>query len=305
MGAKSGVLTARATLLAAMNDTMNDRKKLEMRLTQMDNFYTTQTMDRSYSNFTGHPWVPIHKGGMVMDQHPWSPMWACGELGHVVQNDSDPFELQPRIRAIREDIAVHAVKIGMLGDAEITACVAREIAGIGCPVVLDPVMVAKGGDRLLDAASVGALRDSLLPLASVVTPNLPEAADLLDRPEAKCRDDMQAQARALLALGPAAVLLKGGHLAGEVSDDLLATRETETWLSGPRIATGNTHGTGCTLSSALAAQLGAGLPLAEAATEAKRYITGAIAAADRLAVGSGHGPVHHFHAVGWGEDQRG
>jgi len=210
-----------------------------------------------------------------------------------------------QIRAIREDIAVHAVKIGMLGDAEITACVAREIAGIGCPVVLDPVMVAKGGDRLLDAASVGALRDSLLPLASVVTPNLPEAADLLDRPEAKCRDDMQAQARALLALGPAAVLLKGGHLAGEVSDDLLATRETETWLSGPRIATGNTHGTGCTLSSALAAQLGAGLPLAEAATEAKRYITGAIAAADRLAVGSGHGPVHHFPAVGWGEDQRG
>ena len=103
MGAKSGVLTARATLLAAMNDTMNDRKKLEMRLTQMDNFYTTQTMDRSYSNFTGHPWVPIHKGGMVMDQHPWSPMWACGELGHVVQNDSDPFELQPRIRAIREE----------------------------------------------------------------------------------------------------------------------------------------------------------------------------------------------------------
>ena len=86
-----------------MNDTMNDRKKLEMRLTQMDNFYTTQTMDRSYSNFTGHPWVPIHKGGMVMDQHPWSPMWACGELGHVVQNDSDPFELQPRIRKIRED----------------------------------------------------------------------------------------------------------------------------------------------------------------------------------------------------------
>ncbi|GGG84840.1 hydroxymethylpyrimidine/phosphomethylpyrimidine kinase [Salipiger pallidus] len=198
--------------------------------------------------------------------------------------------------AIREDIEIHAVKIGMLGDAEVIACVTDALKGLECPVVLDPVMVAKGGDRLLAAAAVAALRDHALPRASIITPNLPEAADLLGQPEATDRETMRAQAQALLALGPGAVLLKGGHLGGETSEDLLVTTEDELWLPGPRHATRNTHGTGCTLSSALATQLGHGLSLPEACTAAKTYIAGAIAAADRLSVGAGHGPVHHFHA---------
>ena len=200
-----------------------------------------------------------------------------------------------QIAAIRADIRIDAVKIGMLGEAGIVAAVAEALAGLGAPVVLDPVMVAKGGDRLLAAEAVAALRD-LLPLATVVTPNLPEAADLLGEDEARSRERMEAQARALLALGPKAVLLKGGHLEGSDCPDLLATRGEETWMPGRRHATTRTHGTGCTLSAALATFLGRGLPLHEATARAKSYVAGAIAAADELDVGAGHGPTHHFHA---------
>ncbi|MBU2960362.1 bifunctional hydroxymethylpyrimidine kinase/phosphomethylpyrimidine kinase [Citreicella sp. C3M06] len=207
-----------------------------------------------------------------------------------------PELIRAQIDAVRADITIHAVKIGMLGDEAITACVADALGGLECPVVLDPVMVAKGGDRLLAQGAVAALRQRLLPLASVITPNLPEAADLLDQPEAQSTEQMLAQARALLALGPKAVLLKGGHLQGAQSPDLLATASIAIWLDAPRTLTRNTHGTGCTLSSALATHLGAGLALDQAASAAKHYITGAIAAADALSVGSGHGPVHHFHA---------
>ncbi|MCM2563690.1 bifunctional hydroxymethylpyrimidine kinase/phosphomethylpyrimidine kinase [Lutimaribacter sp. EGI FJ00015] len=202
-----------------------------------------------------------------------------------------------QINAVFDDIRVDAVKIGMLGSAEITGAVAGALVGRDVPVVLDPVMVAKGGDRLLAADAVAALRDRLLPIATILTPNLPEAADLLDEPEAENRDDMQRQAKALLALGPRAVLLKGGHLAGGHSPDLLLTAHGADWLESPRIDTRNTHGTGCTLSSALATQLAhKGDPL-PAARAAKEYIHAAIAAADGLQVGGGHGPVDHFHAL--------
>ena len=201
-----------------------------------------------------------------------------------------------QIAAVRADIRVDAVKIGMLGTAGIAAAVAGALAGLSAPVVVDPVMVAKGGDRLLAAEAVAALRDRLLPLAAVVTPNLPEAADLLEEAEAQDLAGMERQARALLALGPRAVLLKGGHLAGDDSPDLLVTADGVLRLDGPRHATRNTHGTGCTLSAALACCLGRGLPLAEAARAAKAYTAAAIAAADRLQVGHGHGPTHHFHA---------
>ncbi|SIS53055.1 bifunctional hydroxymethylpyrimidine kinase/phosphomethylpyrimidine kinase [Phaeovulum vinaykumarii] len=200
-----------------------------------------------------------------------------------------------QIAALRADIRIDAVKIGMLGSAEVIAAVAGALEGLAAPVVLDPVMVAKSGDRLLEARAVAALR-ALLPRATVITPNLPEAADLLGRPEATDTAAMEAQARALLDLGPGAVMLKGGHLPASDCADLLADRQGLHWLSGPRIQTTRTHGTGCTLSSALATFLGHGLPLPEAARRAKLYIAGAIAAAGALEVGQGHGPTHHFHA---------
>ena len=210
---------------------------------------------------------------------------------------TDPGMVAAQVAAIRDDIRIDAVKIGMLGNAKIIEAVADAVAGLMVPVVLDPVMVAKGGDRLLAADAVTALRDRLLPLASVITPNLPEAADLLDAEEATDRSAMAAQAAALLSLGPDAVLLKGGHLAGGDSPDLLLTPDGPRWFDGQRLATRNTHGTGCTLSSALATQLGHGLTLPSAMARAKTYIATAIARSGDLTVGSGHGPVHHFHEL--------
>jgi hydroxymethylpyrimidine/phosphomethylpyrimidine kinase len=201
-----------------------------------------------------------------------------------------------QIAAIRVDIRVDAVKIGMLGTAAIIRAILEGLSGLTVPIVLDPVMVAKSGDRLLQAEAVTALR-AALPMASVVTPNLPEAADLLDVPDAMTRTDMEGQALALLGLGPRAVLLKGGHLGGDDCPDLLASATGLVWLAGVRVATGKTHGTGCTLSSALATFLGLGLPLPEAAARAKAYVARAIATADALTVGMGHGPTHHFHAL--------
>ncbi|RKF17211.1 bifunctional hydroxymethylpyrimidine kinase/phosphomethylpyrimidine kinase [Roseovarius spongiae] len=214
-----------------------------------------------------------------------------------------PGLIAEQIAALREDIRIDAVKIGMLGDAAVIGAVADALGGLEAPIVLDPVMVAKGGDRLLADAAVAALRERLLPMAALITPNLPEAADLLDRTEAQSRDAMTEQARALLALGPEAVLLKGGHLGGGQSPDLLlGANGAEEWFEAARVETRNTHGTGCTLSSALAALIGAGFDLPEAVRRAKAYIGGAIAAADQLGVGSGHGPVHHFHALWRGGD---
>jgi hydroxymethylpyrimidine/phosphomethylpyrimidine kinase len=136
----------------------------------------------------------------------------------------------------------------------------------------------------------------LFPRALVVTPNLPEAAALLDAPIAQTESEMRAQAERLLALGPSAVLIKGGHGSGAESVDLLVEPKAFVRLAADRIATRNTHGTGCTLSSAIAAGLAKGLTLGEAAQAAKAYVTAALAASERLNVGSGHGPVHHFHA---------
>jgi hydroxymethylpyrimidine/phosphomethylpyrimidine kinase len=216
---------------------------------------------------------------------------TCGVTGaHMIPPDF----VAAQIRAIRADIRIDAAKIGMVGDAGIAAAVAEALSGLSAPIVLDPVMVAKSGDRLLASDAVATLRE-LLPIATVITPNLPEAADLLGEPEATTHERIEAQARSLLAMGPKAVLLKGGHLPGPHSPDLLADAHQLTWVQGPRHATGNTHGTGCTLSAALATFLGHGLPVAEAARRAKDYVAGAIAAADALTVGLGHGPTHHFH----------
>lgn len=207
-----------------------------------------------------------------------------------------PGMVRAQIAAIRDDIRIDAVKIGMLGSAGIAAAVVEALAGLDAPIVLDPVMVAKSGDRLLASDAVAALR-RLLPQARAITPNLPEAADLLGCAEATSLSEMERQARALAALGPGAVLLKGGHLAADDCPDLLLDAAGLTRLDGPRHATRNTHGTGCTLSAALATGLGAGLSLPDAARRAKAHVGAAIAHADALTVGGGHGPTHHFHAL--------
>jgi hydroxymethylpyrimidine/phosphomethylpyrimidine kinase len=206
--------------------------------------------------------------------------------------------IRAQMSAVFDDIAVNAVKIGMLGTPEVIATVAEGLAGFDGPVVLDPVMVAKSGDALLVAEAESALAELLLPRATVLTPNLPEAARLLGRPEEDDPAAMAEAGEALRGLGAGAVLMKGGHGRGAVCVDLLIDGAAAPLrLEAPRIATRNTHGTGCTLSAAIAAELAKGADLRAAVTAAHAYLQGAIAAADRLDIGHGHGPVHHFHEV--------
>ena len=202
-----------------------------------------------------------------------------------------------QIDAVFSDLDVSAVKIGMVSQRGVIETIAAGLARWRqSRVVLDPVMIATSGDKLLAPDAVDVLRGVLMPLALVVTPNLPEAAALLDAPVAHTETAMREQGERLLALGARAVLLKGGHADGAESVDLLIEPTAFTRLAADRIATANTHGTGCTLSSAIAAGLAKGLPLAEAVRAAKTYVTEALAAASRIKIGSGHGPVHHFHA---------
>ena len=208
-----------------------------------------------------------------------------------------PDFVQSQIDAVFDDVRVDAVKIGMIANAEIATAVATALAMHDVPIVLDPVMIAKGGAALLDPDAVQALRDLLLPMAAVLTPNLPEAAHLLGVQPATDRADMETQGRALCALGPTAVLMKGGHLDCNDSPDCLVTDQGVIWFEGRRTATPNTHGTGCTLSSALAAQLTKPQNLTQSVGAAKAYVATAIAHADQLTVGSGHGPTHHFAAL--------
>ena len=209
-----------------------------------------------------------------------------------------PDFVKGQIAAIFEDIRVDAVKIGMIANAGIAAAVAQSLqAQTGIPIVLDPVMIAKGGEELLQADAVNTLRDALLPMATLLTPNLPEAAHLLGTKPAATRAEMAAQGRALCKLGPQAVLMKGGHLDGAESPDCLTTTDDVTWFEAARTQTVNTHGTGCSLSSALAAQLAHGRTPTTATTAAKSYVANALAHADALSVGSGHGPTHHFAAL--------
>ncbi|MTV15058.1 MULTISPECIES: bifunctional hydroxymethylpyrimidine kinase/phosphomethylpyrimidine kinase [Bradyrhizobium] len=201
-----------------------------------------------------------------------------------------------QIDAVFSDLAVGAVKIGMVAQAETIAAIADGLMRWAPRhVVLDPVMVATSGDRLLAAEAVDALKTLLFPLASLITPNLPEAAALLNEPVAESEADIERQGKRLLAMGCRAVLVKGGHGHGVDSIDYLIDAERSIALAAPRIATANTHGTGCSLSSAIAAGLAKGESMETSVRNAKAWITEAIAAADRFAVGHGHGPVHHFH----------
>ena len=203
-----------------------------------------------------------------------------------------------QIADVFADVRVDAVKIGMIATGEIARAVARALEPhAGIPIVLDPVMVAKGGAKLLDPAAVSALKSELVPLSTHLTPNLPEAAALCGAPVATTRDEMAQQATALRALGPDWVVLKGGHLGGADSPDLLAGSGKPIWLESKRTETKNTHGTGCTLSAAFAAELAKGNGTVPALRNAKSYLSGAVASADNLTVGHGHGPTHHFHAL--------
>ena len=202
-----------------------------------------------------------------------------------------------QIDAVFSDLGVKAVKIGMVARREaIEAIVAGLDRWKPKHMVVDPVMVATSGDRLLSPDAIDALRTKLFPRASLITPNLPEAAALLNEPIAEGDAAIEAQGRRLLALGCPAVLIKGGHGSGPESTDILIDLQSVIRLAAPRIATTNTHGTGCSLSSAIAAGLAKGHTLEAAVRDAKAYVSAAIAAADRLQVGHGHGPIHHFHA---------
>lgn len=222
----------------------------------------------------------------VASVYPVSPKAIRGQLEHLL-----------------DDVAIDAVKIGMVASRDVAEVIA-EVLGQHRPrwVVLDPVMVAKSGDILVDDAGIRAVRDVLLPLADVVTPNLPEAAVLLDAKPPATLEAMEAMLPGLVQLGVPYVVLKGGHLRGETCPDLLATPSGHTWLPASRIATDNLHGTGCALSSAIAACL-AKLPMeagidapTQAISDAKQWLHAALEASVRLNVGKGRGPVHHFHS---------
>jgi hydroxymethylpyrimidine/phosphomethylpyrimidine kinase len=222
---------------------------------------------------------------------------AQNTKGVTAIHDVPPDFVTAQIDAVFSDLAVSAVKIGMVSQSPVIEAIA---AGLERwrqrKVVFDPVMIAASGDRLLAPDAIDTLKRVLIPRALVITPNLPEAAALLEAPVASTETQMHEQAERLLALGAKAVLIKGGHGSGPESVDLLVEPTASTRLAADRVATKNTHGTGCTLSSAIAAGLAKGLDLAAATSAAKAYVTAAIAAAERIEIGSGHGPVHHFHA---------
>ena len=204
----------------------------------------------------------------------------------------DPEMVVAQIASVAADIGVGAAKTGMLGNAAVIRAVARARGDLlPGPLVVDPVAVATTGAALLDPDGIPALREDLLPLADLVTPNLAEAAALTDRPAITDRNGMLVAAETILSWGPRAVLVKGGHLAGPAAPDLLVTRDAAPqWLEGERLAGRHTHGTGCVLSAAITARLARGEMLPAAVAAAKRYVARGIAAG--LELGSGAGPVN-------------
>jgi hydroxymethylpyrimidine/phosphomethylpyrimidine kinase len=202
-----------------------------------------------------------------------------------------------QMEAILADIGVDAVKIGMLFSPELIRTVAENLQKFNVRIViLDPVMIAQSGDKLLQDEAIDALKQYLIPLAYLITPNLPEASVLLDR-EIGTTEALESAAVELAAMGCSNVLIKGGHLESDDSDDCLylGSEQRMVILPGERIATRNNHGTGCTLSSAIASFIARGETVENAVRHAKDYITGAIRAGAEYTIGHGHGPVHHFY----------
>ena len=209
-----------------------------------------------------------------------------------------PAFVRAQIDSVLSDLDVKAAKTGMLANADVILAVAEILEGNAeIPLVCDPVMVATSGDVLLEPDAIGALRERLIPRASLLTPNIPEAARLLGCPEATDLDEMARQAEALRAFGCAAVLLKGGHGSGKMATDILAHAGGIVPLEAPRIETPNTHGTGCTLSAAIAALLAAGESLEQAVRRAKVFVWSALEAGAHCQIGHGSGPVDHLFAI--------
>ena len=217
---------------------------------------------------------------------------AQNTLGVRAVHEIPPDVVAAQVDAVLEDIGADAVKTGMLSSARIVRVIAERLRawGIGDVLVVDPVMVAKSGDRLLDPDAVDAVRNELLPLAALVTPNVPEA-EVLAGVEIRDEDDVAAAAAKILSLGPRAVLMKGGHLGGGEATDVLFSGGRALRLPAPRVGTRSTHGTGCTLSAAIAARLAQGADLETAVRDAKAYLTGALERA--VPIGGGHGPLAH------------
>lgn len=209
---------------------------------------------------------------------------------HVVE----PWFVSAQIDAVLSDIQVDAVKIGMLGEPSVIEAVVESLEDQNCPIVLDPVMISTGGNRLLARDAVSTLRQLLIPRVAIITPNLPEAAALLDIEEAIDRAGMEAQAMALLELGAKAILLKGGHLPGPESPDLLATEKGVFWFEAIRVETMRSRGTGCTLSSALATQLALTGDMQESVERAKHYMSQCLERSGALFDEEGTGAVDHF-----------
>jgi hydroxymethylpyrimidine/phosphomethylpyrimidine kinase len=204
----------------------------------------------------------------------------------------EPAFIRQQMAVVLDDIGADAIKTGMLHSVPVIEAVCEELAmrARGVPLVVDPVMIAKGGHPLIAADAIATLKGRLLPLAAIITPNLPEAEALVDRP-IRTLDEMRAAAPALLALGAPGVLLKGGHMEGAALTDLLITAQGIEEFTSPRIDTRHTHGTGCTLASAVAAGLAQGMALRQAVMRARAYVQAAIAAAPGY--GAGHGPLDH------------
>ncbi len=202
-----------------------------------------------------------------------------------------------QIDAVLSDIRVDAIKIGMLGSPSLIRTVAEALQGFDGPIVLDPVMIAKSGVRLLPDDATASLIETLVPRADVLTPNLPEAAQLLSDGEAATDEAMQDQGARLRDLGARAVLVKGGHGSDAICTDWLIAGGAPVALRAARVDTRNTHGTGCSYSSAIAAGLAKGQSLRDAVGDAHTWLHQAIAKADDLNIGHGHGPVHHFHRM--------
>lgn len=212
-------------------------------------------------------------------------------------NEAPADFVKKQIDAVMSDLPVAAVKIGMTASLPIVEAIADRLAYWQAKnVVLDPVMIATSGDRLLADGAIDAIRTQLMPRAALATPNLPEAAALLDDQLAQTEDDIAYQGRRILQFGVPAVLIKGGHGEGPSSIDYLITADSVVPFAAARLNTRNLHGTGCTLSSAIAAGLAKGESMESAVRQAKDYITAAIAAAGRLGIDRDNGPIHHFHA---------
>ena len=210
--------------------------------------------------------------------------------------------IRAQITSIFSDLSVDAIKLGMVFSKDIINVIFNEIKHLKIPIILDPVMIAKSGDSLLKDDAITELKEKLIPISTLLTPNLPEASKILSCNLAKNTFEMAEQGKALCKKGAKSVLIKGGHQTGEYCDDVLVLETGESFkFSAERKFTKNTHGTGCSYSSAITALIARGYQISKAVEIAHEWLQGAISFSDNLSVGNGHGPIHHFYKI-WEND---